>query len=519
MGRKSIIDNVSFTYEALGSSSYLVATLDEGFDPVNYQMEMLDANEIANILPARKHQKDADVKIYYNATSKLSLSQAISRQKMSKDKFLNLVSGAINAFKEVNEYQLVNTGIVLEPDLIFVNSVTFEPSFVYLPIYTADEDMARLKDFIVSMILKDSIAVSNDNFVQILLSRINSDTLSLADLEKLVSELKKSSSGMVQPVQQPAPGSNNQPPAAVEPIPYPSIKPEPIANSPNVPNAIPIKKDDAKKKQKKAPKEKAERKKPGTRTFIMIGLQVVFVLILIGLMSSSALKTEAGSLDITKVFGALIAIAGIDFVLYRELLVNNNNKEDGEVKQNVAPRKSNVPMPDSKGMGIPQQKAPASPQPVVKPVPQPVQQPIPQPIPQPVQQPIPQPVPVPVQPDINPAISPGSDDTVILSGNSNNTAYLEFFDNGISDRIPLNKSSVIIGRLKGQVDFIINNNNVSKVHAEFISRNGCYFVKDYNSKNGTYINGNPQRITSNMEYQISNNDRIVLADSEFILRC
>ena len=69
------------------------------------------------------------------------------------------------------------------------------------------------------------------------------------------------------------------------------------------------------------------------------------------------------------------------------------------------------------------------------------------------------------------------------------------------------------------MDFAVTNPRVGKIHAEFIVRDGKVFVKDLNSKNGTYINGNPQRLGSNVEYQLNDRDRVSMADSEFTLRC
>ena len=42
---------------------------------------------------------------------------------------------------------------------------------------------------------------------------------------------------------------------------------------------------------------------------------------------------------------------------------------------------------------------------------------------------------------------------------------------------------------------------------------------DINSKNGTYINGNGMRIESNLPHLLHDKDRIMLADSELVIRC
>ena len=106
----------------------------------------------------------------------------------------------------------------------------------------------------------------------------------------------------------------------------------------------------------------------------------------------------------------------------------------------------------------------------------------------------------------------GGADTVV-------DVFMEYFENGLSTKIKLTKENFMIGKLRGQCDFVLSNNKISKMHAEFITRGTDYFVKDYNSTNGTYINGSNQRIASNAEYQIFNGDRITLANVDMTFRC
>ncbi len=104
--------------------------------------------------------------------------------------------------------------------------------------------------------------------------------------------------------------------------------------------------------------------------------------------------------------------------------------------------------------------------------------------------------------------------TMFLSSKEKAYPYLEGKNSSAREKIIINRSNFIIGRLPGKADYISKNNAVGKVHAEIISRDGCYFVKDLNSLNGTFINA--KRLTSNMEYEIKNNDIITFANSEYV---
>lgn len=82
------------------------------------------------------------------------------------------------------------------------------------------------------------------------------------------------------------------------------------------------------------------------------------------------------------------------------------------------------------------------------------------------------------------------------------------------DRIDVNKPVFRIGKEKSYADYsVMNNNAVSRLHADIINKNGVYFIKDNNSTNGTFVNG--VRIQSNIEVEIFDGNTITLANEEF----
>ena len=82
--------------------------------------------------------------------------------------------------------------------------------------------------------------------------------------------------------------------------------------------------------------------------------------------------------------------------------------------------------------------------------------------------------------------------------------------------IVIDRDEFIVGRLAGYVDHALHSNAVGKPML-FVRRNGCCYVRDLNSLNGTYING--KRIESNKEILLRNNDTLRLANCEFIFSC
>lgn len=530
---------MDFSYETIGSSSYLVATFEGGQGIINYQLQMLTNNNIKNVIQANKRQKNEDILVSYNITSKISLEQATNKGKITKAGLINIIEGAIAAFEDISEYQLVNSGIVFDEKYIFVKPGTYEPSFIYLPCYMEDVGGESIKKFLISLIVGSKVEITNDSFVQTLLDTLNKPAFSVNDLKKLCNDFKMSKA--TQPKKQ---ESVQQPvvtpvkPIVQTPSPQNRIPtPEKPVQQPERPSAPPIGMrpiPEVKKSKEKDKPQKEEFTKKKSKTPLFLALQIVLLGAIAAIFLSGALNNDDGTLNTTYLFGvALIAIA-IDFVIYREMFVNNKNKDSKENKKatNTQKKGTKTPTVAMPGRSVPSKPAVPGKEPP-KPSVNPPMRNIPQKPEQSAQRIEQKPVQVPVAPSVpqsvytapSPTTQYGqvsdfeSEDTVVLDDNSSEGAYLEFFDNGLMTKIKLNKESILVGKLRGQCDFVINNNKISRMHAEFITRGNEYFVKDYNSMNGTYINGSSQRITNNVEYQIFNGDRITLANVDMTFRC
>jgi len=113
------------------------------------------------------------------------------------------------------------------------------------------------------------------------------------------------------------------------------------------------------------------------------------------------------------------------------------------------------------------------------------------------------------RPEINNA---GCCNTVILGKSTGSAPYLQSLSNP-ANKIIIDKNSILIGRLKGSVDYVIDNKAVGKIHAEIVKKGEEFYIIDLNSVNGTYVNG--ERIVCNTETMIKNGDKIMLANEVY----
>lgn len=107
----------------------------------------------------------------------------------------------------------------------------------------------------------------------------------------------------------------------------------------------------------------------------------------------------------------------------------------------------------------------------------------------------------------------GEDDgTTILENNKKSYPYLIRVNR--YEKVDVNKPVFRIGKEKSYVDyFVMNNNAVSRIHADISTKNNSYFIKDNNSTNHTFVNGT--MIPVNQNVQIFDGDSIMLANEPF----
>lgn len=106
----------------------------------------------------------------------------------------------------------------------------------------------------------------------------------------------------------------------------------------------------------------------------------------------------------------------------------------------------------------------------------------------------------------------GDDGTSLLENNEPVFPYLIRINT--YEKVKVNKPVFRIGKEKSYVDyFVMSNNAVSRIHADIITENNQYFIKDNNSTNHTFVNGTMIPVNQNVE--IFDGDALMLANEPF----
>lgn len=585
------------TYDTMGSSSYLAVAFPKEEPVVRYQLEMIVSNEISHLLAAARRQLNGETVVYYNISSKLRLSQLLERRRLKREEFMSLAFGALKAMEEGGEYQLSETGFVMEPEYIYIEPDTCSPSFLYIP--TGQPAGEGIREFLLDLIVHGKIEMSSDNLIQALLEVLNSQPVSLKDIAACLEryrtggkmgtaegagrpgprEVEAASArpegnwgqpekNWMQPERTPAPevpsftAARPAPPPAGTGEGYLGAAPGPdTGERGQAPGKKPgfgrLPEGRGKKKAPAAPAKKEKESQPEEDTGFdrekakkKFLLPQAAVMVALAAMASFGLFTDAqGGLVINNLLAVLLLVGVGEVILYREIYVNGPKAKKGGRKEKEskggkgakkASSKGRVPAPKPGTLPGDKGKRPAPPLPPKGPMPEVKEKAAGTPVPQPAEIKIPlaetppflgglgsgpeETVPKPFKEPF-PGPFPGQGQEASYGGETElwdaqeGEAWLEYYENGLMSRVPLDRESTLVGRLSGQVDFAVANPKVGKIHAEFINQNGRIYVRDQNSKNGTYLNRSGQRINSNVPYELKDRDIICLADSEFVLHC
>lgn len=106
--------------------------------------------------------------------------------------------------------------------------------------------------------------------------------------------------------------------------------------------------------------------------------------------------------------------------------------------------------------------------------------------------------------------------TVYIPWTENYENKLYSMDRKIKCHIDLGRLPLIVGKLAGAVDMVIDEHSISRMHAKFSREGNKIYVTDLNSTNGTFRNG--MRLSPNASEVIEPGDEIRLGKLKFIYR-
>ena len=547
---------MNFSYENLGTNTFLVYEIKDNDDIDSMSLGMLTNNSIPGFAAAAFTQMDATKYIKYNVSSKIPASQLFSGP-VNRKRLLGVFTGIVNAMLSAEDYMLDPQTVVLDMDYIFTDVSTCETVLVCLPVYQEAKPPVDLGMFFKNIIFTTQFDQTENcvHVAQILNYLNGAPVLVLEDFKAVLDRLSAPVLTPPVPTHQP-PMPTHQPPRPVPPVPPQPVPPQPVPPVPVPPQPQPVPQPVP---PQPAPPQPVppQHMPPQPHGFAVPGGQP-------GVVTPPVATPPAGgkAADGQKPMSAFYLLQHYNkenAAIYKEqkeqMKQNKQKDKPAKAKKEKAPKGGqpgfNVPgQAPATSFAVPGQapaapfavpgQAPATPfavpgqQPAGVPAQRPVgQQPAiqrpagQQPAVQPAvaqkpafQQPPVQPKPVTAPPA---AINFGA--TVVLGGETQGTTVLGAAPEVVepkptlirlktNEKAVVNKPTFKMGKEQSYVDFaILGNSAISRSHATIYMNNGEFQIEDTNSTNHTYVDG--KMIPSNVRTPMPIGCKIRLADEEF----
>lgn len=532
---------MNFSFENLGTNTYLVYAIKPEDSVDTMSLGMLTNNNILGLAPTQYTQMDTAKYIKYNISAHISVKQFFSGP-VNKKRLIGVFKGIVNAMLSAEDYMIDTNSIVLDLDYIFADVSTCETVLICLPISNCEQSNMDLGMFFKNIVFSTQFdQTENCDHVAKIMNYLNSSPLfSLTDFKNVLDEIEKGELVNNQTVPQPTPVVKATS-HIVQPVANQDKKVTPIAPVQTSVNVT----------SEKVVPEKPQPKVP----FIQKPVNVPQTQKNIGEMAipnsaSTPVKetpknNEAETEEKMSMFYLLQHYNKENAAIYKAQqeakknqkgVANKPTKVKEQKKSTAAPVGFDVPgAPNTNNnFAIPGQQTPppaAIPHgnPVAIQFKTPVSNvPQQQPVQNSPQTTVAKPVSnIPQQPYQVPQGKPMNfgETTVLGGGGIGETTVLGAAPTAIqpkphliraknNEKINLDKPVFRIGKEKSYVDYFIGDNTaISRSHANFISRDGEYFVTDTNSTNHTYLNGT--MIQSNIEVKLTHGDKVRLANEDF----
>ncbi|MCD5401726.1 FHA domain-containing protein [candidate division NPL-UPA2 bacterium] len=487
-----LYDKITVSHSSDAKTSYLVLQVGKHEKIIKHQVTTLAKNPVHTILQFKIIPKDDIMSFYYDITSKQTLAQTLKRKKFSKTEITDILIKICRVIIDCDNYYLHENNFLVSEDYIYINPATLEISLVYIPLELSGKQLNtefyRLVNKLISNI--DNTRGANSDFVHQTLVEINVEPFNFPQFSQYLAEVIV--------------GGKDEPPAIESRAVYRTsenkrepLLQEPPARQPEQKSKKVLKKQTVthQPSQQNIPQEENIAKGQDDKKKKTVIILLVQVLLLIGLalvtLETNLIIDQAGVLDLTTLAALVLIVGAVDILIVKKLLAG---EESRTAEEKVKKQKQNNSKVKSKSKSKPRKqiKMPSKKDAKIAKI-------------------------IPRERDSEPDSENFA--TVLMDSgpDTEKGAYVSQVVNGEMKKIKISNNPFMIGKLRGQVDFLVDSSTVSRIHAEICREDETYYIVDLNSRNGTYLNG--EKIQSNTRYQLKNGDMLTFAREEvtFIL--
>ena len=482
--------------------NYLILTGEDAIDTDSYQVRMIVANAVPDLLQCRIQGMDGKFMVYYDVTSRHSLTALFEDRKLGFEELQVILGGFIQVMEEMSEYLLNPCQLILEPEYIYMDSEKKNVRFCYLPGFHGEvqkQFQSLAEYFLPKLDHEDGKAVMLGYGVY---RRALEDSFHLEHIKEELYKVREGKESDFMDYEK----KTIQQPEKIDSVKEEQQKELWESSSWERENNKNTEKKVGKRSKKKDKTEKMRTDKIWKTVAGFAGALLILLGITIGmaggylphigmevLLGAVLLMMALGMLGyilIKKISEKKMKKANVgekdqssDDRYYRQ---ERNRRQDYEMngtissmeeavdrRENTAEKKNKDNMMGEKLTEVTEKRKKTE------------------------------------------EVSEGFGETVVLSsGTVKGPATLVSREPGELATIYLERDITVIGKLETAADAVISVPTVSRIHAKIRKRDGEYYLTDLNSRNGTSVNG--QILKTGEDYLLKDEDEVDFAQARYI---
>ncbi|MEE0693001.1 MAG: DUF6382 domain-containing protein [Lachnospiraceae bacterium] len=454
-------------------NNYLILQSEEEEEKNSYQLKMAQQNEIAGLLPFHCARKDGELQFYYEITAKQSVSSLYEKRLMGRTDILTLLGGIRDTMENLQKYLLNPLHLVFHPEYIYMDAERRNIFLCYVSQEDQESSILSLAEFILKHLDHEDrcAVVLGYSFYQ----KASEENFSLYKaLRELLLEMRNEEAGADTEAAQTQRAEQD------------SGRWDLCGNGQTESHKVSA---DSRTGYDHAYTERMEYEKQNTETYEVTHKQrsgkarknnavkkidwlfrIIHPAMLISglfLLAVLEIVCYAGGLGITEAGGIFFLILSLELLLNKYLLNRGKKREKEQWLQEEEEEMYRILKDEMYEM--PREKERIEQTQYLNNFPE------------------------------NEVLR-----LISVQAEKGGTIFPD---------ICLDREIVCVGKLKGEVDVILDSPTVSRMHARLERRDGKFFVKDLNSRNGTFHNG--RRLAPQEQCEITVGDRISFAEAGY----
>lgn len=136
---------IQITFEHQYGEARLLIRKEFPEEKFAFEREIISQNRIRGLLPCRIRESEEACECLYEITNRSGFATKFLKNRINTDTAAAILAGLGNAIAETDEYLLRYSGILAEPEYIYLDRENGAPLFVYCPFPEAEEELPFLK--------------------------------------------------------------------------------------------------------------------------------------------------------------------------------------------------------------------------------------------------------------------------------------------------------------------------------------------------------------------------------------